>query len=158
MPLQHLPKPKAKNLMLSRPTQLPRNFRTPKFSSISFHVEHRKWSLAHAEDLQAFVHCIHLGNTLTLEGTARILRWRWACKRFVALEGRAKSYQLFHLGILVLPLSFDSFFSTLCYIMPAARAYLQISLGKTRSTPTCMHELMTSHVAVKDHVTPWGVW
>ena len=38
--------------------------------------------------------------------------------------------------------------------MPAARAYLQISLGKTRSAPTCMHELMTSHVAVKDHVTP----
>ena len=41
-----------------------------------------------------------------------------------------------------------------CYIMPAARAYLQISLGKTRSTPTFMHELMTTHVAVKDHVTP----
>ena len=41
-----------------------------------------------------------------------------------------------------------------CYIMPAARAYLQISLGKTRSAPTCMHELMTSHVTVKDHVTP----
>ena len=41
-----------------------------------------------------------------------------------------------------------------CYIMPAARAYLQISLGKTRSTPTSMHELMTTHVAVKDHVTP----
>ena len=31
---------------------------------------------------------------------------------------------------------------TSCYIMPAARAYLQISLGKTRSTPTCMHELI----------------
>ena len=42
--------------------------------------------------------------------------------------------------------------------MSAARAYLQISLGKTRSTPTCMHELMTTHVAVKDHVTPDGVW
>ena len=41
-----------------------------------------------------------------------------------------------------------------CYIMPAAHAYLQISLGKTRSAPTCMHELMTSHVTVKDHVTP----
>ena len=32
--------------------------------------------------------------------------------------------------------------------MPAARAYLQISLGKTRSAPTSMHELMTTHVAV----------
>ena len=42
--------------------------------------------------------------------------------------------------------------------MPVARAYLQISLGKTRSAPTCMHGLMISHVAVKDHMTPLGVW
>ena len=40
------------------------------------------------------------------------------------------------------------------YIWPAVSAYLQISLGTTRSSPTCMHELMTSHVALKDHVTP----
>ena len=40
------------------------------------------------------------------------------------------------------------------YIMLAARAYLEISPGKTRSAPTCMHGLMKSHVAVKDHVTP----
>ena len=31
---------------------------------------------------------------------------------------------------------------------------LQISLGKTRNTATCMHGLMTSHAAAKDHMTP----
>ena len=31
---------------------------------------------------------------------------------------------------------------------------MQISLGKTRSDPTCMHGLVTSNVAAKDHVTP----
>ena len=46
------------------------------------------------------------------------------------------------------------YLKTSCYILPAARAYLQISLGKTRSAPTCMHELMTSHITVKYHVTP----
>ena len=33
---------------------------------------------------------------------------------------------------------------------------LQISLGKTRSAPTCMDGMMTSHVAMKNHVTPEG--
>ena len=47
-----------------------------------------------------------------------------------------------------------------CYIKPAARADLQISLGKTRHVhPNCIFTLenrtfMTSHVAAKEHVTP----
>ena len=46
------------------------------------------------------------------------------------------------------------YLNTSCYILPAERANLEISLGKTRNAPTCMHGLMISHVAVKDHVTP----
>ena len=43
--------------------------------------------------------------------------------------------------------------------MPAERGHnLQISLGKTRNTATCMHGLMISYVAAKDHVTPRGAW
>ena len=51
-----------------------------------------------------------------------------------------------------------------CYIKPAERADLQISLGKTRHiSPNCVFTLedrtfMTSHVAAKEHVTPWPVW
>ena len=45
------------------------------------------------------------------------------------------------------------------FYMPAERGYdLQISLGKTRSDPTCVHGLVTSNVAAKDHVTPCGAW
>ena len=46
------------------------------------------------------------------------------------------------------------------YIKPAARADLQISLGKTRHVhPNCVFTLenrtfMTSHVTAKEHVTP----
>ena len=43
--------------------------------------------------------------------------------------------------------------------MPVERGRnLQISFGKTRSAPTRMHGLITSHVTVKDLVTPRGAW
>ena len=38
------------------------------------------------------------------------------------------------------------------------RHNLQISLREKIAAPTCVHGLMPSHVAAKDHVTPGGEW
>ena len=48
-----------------------------------------------------------------------------------------------------------TFLPLMLFNMPADRGHnQQISLRKTRSSPTCPHRLMTSHITAKDHMTP----